>query len=457
MFGMFKRKTDPPQVPPPSPPGAIPPVIPTPAPPVAAGSPPPIIPQGPREHHHELTHGIIPEGFTGEKRSSFITLLFNKELNEFMRGSWIGLGKSFGVAAVPVENFNVTVFRNESHLCAIFEFPPALNPGEAILGLVVVGPAAAWTPQDIVKAPVRYFILERTQIPCPTIKEWTKTGFVSTGREVKPGAPVTDFMDMVFGLMFARPKAEDVARRLLILRRLVVYAEASRYGKALHALPDLSVEAKGDLHSIMGGMFSDTLRRDNLWEYVSNKEKQFFETPVQNLTQQQVTDALWRYEAIQPLKWALGITDQIGPYGKTADGDTAKSEANTPEFIRTAKLRDQKEIERAREIAELWHWRSRTRQLEEEGRPFEPGEALKKAGVHTYADVIRLTAMQATKDGEIPPSIENDFPVNGKPYRKLSAEEWSSIRSETVERHFTLNWLCGYAPANDWDRTPTNT
>jgi hypothetical protein len=31
------------------------------------------------------------------------------------------------------------------------------------------------------------------------------------------------------------------------------------------------------------------------------------------------------------------------------------------------------------------------------------------------------------------------------------------VKSVAVERHFTLNWLCGYAPGNEWDDTPTGT
>lgn len=26
-----------------------------------------------------------------------------------------------------------------------------------------------------------------------------------------------------------------------------------------------------------------------------------------------------------------------------------------------------------------------------------------------------------------------------------------------MERHFALNWLCGMAPGNRWDETPTDT
>jgi hypothetical protein len=53
--------------------------------------------------------------------------------------------------------------------------------------------------------------------------------------------------------------------------------------------------------------------------------------------------------------------------------------------------------------------------------------------------------------------IEEDFPAKGKADRGLSAQESSEVRSITFERHFALNWLCGYSPGNEWDQTPTDT
>jgi hypothetical protein len=159
------------------------------------------------------------------------------------------------------------------------------------------------------------------------------------------------------------------------------------------------------------------------------------------------------------VKWALKLASEMPPYDAPA---SEKAGLGTgPEgwagFIARSQLRAAKEIDEAREAAELWHWRSRMRQLQEENRPFEPGEGLKKAGIHTYADVIRMTAEVAAKDGTIPPCIGGDFPVCGKAYRDLRADEWSRVRSITMERHYALNWLCGYAPEKDWDRTPTHT
>ena len=57
----------------------------------------------------------------------------------------------------------------------------------------------------------------------------------------------------------------------------------------------------------------------------------------------------------------------------------------------------------------------------------------------------------------IAPCIADDFPAKGKAYRDLTAEEWSELRSITAERHYALNWLCGRAPKNKWDETPTDT
>ncbi len=45
----------------------------------------------------------------------------------------------------------------------------------------------------------------------------------------------------------------------------------------------------------------------------------------------------------------------------------------------------------------------------------------------------------------------------GKAYRDLDDDEWSTVSSIAMERHFALNWLSGYAPNNNWDETPTET
>ena len=82
---------------------------------------------------------------------------------------------------------------------------------------------------------------------------------------------------------------------------------------------------------------------------------------------------------------------------------------------------------------------------------------MKAAGFHSFDDIVRLTARKSSENGRLPACIEEDFPAKGLAYRKLSPQDWSEVRSITIERHFALNWLCGYARANEWDETPTST
>jgi hypothetical protein len=135
------------------------------------------------------------------------------------------------------------------------------------------------------------------------------------------------------------------------------------------------------------------------------------------------------------------IPDQVLPLIDTRDINA---------FARAALRRPDPEIEEARACAELWHWRSRTRQLVEEGYhqpPDEPG----------LDAIVRDVATQAARDGIVPSPIEGDFPVFGKAYRALSSDEWALARSIAMERHFALNWVSGYSPGNEWDDTPTDT
>ena len=68
-----------------------------------------------------------------------------------------------------------------------------------------------------------------------------------------------------------------------------------------------------------------------------------------------------------------------------------------------------------------------------------------------------MAAEKAASDGLFESPMGGDFSVFGRPYREISGEEWSQATSIAMERHRALNWLCGYAPANRWDETPTDT
>jgi hypothetical protein len=205
--------------------------------------------------------------------------------------------------------------------------------------------------------------------------------------------------------------------------------------------------------------FWQPVNQAGLWEAMSTGERELMGTTIVTMTSEQQLNACWRVEAAQVLMWALGLIPQLPPYDTQANDDLLKgiSRGDVAGFVSSARLRKERDIERARDDAELWHWRSRTRQVIEEGQEFPANEELQAGGFRSYEDIVRFTAAKFAQEGRMPACIDGDFPAKGKAYRQLSAEEWSEVRSITMERHFALNWLCGYSPGNQWDETPTDT
>ena len=201
------------------------------------------------------------------------------------------------------------------------------------------------------------------------------------------------------------------------------------------------------------------LRHAGLWDDLALSERDLAETTIVTMDAQQQVNATWRLEAAQVLMWALGLVPHLPPFDTQAKHDFLKRipTGDIRRFVSSACLRSEQEIDQARDDAELWHWRSRTRQLVEDGDEFPASDQLRAAGFNTYDDIVRVTARNLAEEGRIQATIGEDFPAKGKAYRELSAVEWSVVRSITMERHFALNWLCGFAPDNKWDETPTDT
>ena len=257
------------------------------------------------------------------------------------------------------------------------------------------------------------------------------------------------------------PQPAEVARRALVLRSVLDHtvaalprdllaryaagwdpAERARYAPEAQALSRRRVDA---------------LRANGLWTHAEREEQTVLETPFTDLDIPRLLATSWRAESLAVLLWALGRLDVLPPYDESVNGEvllglTARDGGDG--FVLGATLRPIEEIERARTIAELWHWRSRTRQWHEERRRF-PG--IPGFPVKCWDDVVRFTAPQAVEQGLLSHAVDDDFPAFGRAYRDLSAEEWSRARSIARERHFALNWLCGYAPGNRWSETPTAT
>ncbi len=257
-----------------------------------------------------------------------------------------------------------------------------------------------------------------------------------------------------------RPTAQEAAQRLIILRSQVAHAvlnpPPSYLAEQLQESSD--ADRKKSIHEWdeRRNSLCAALRVSGLWDVMTQSEQQFISTSAYELDQEIYYDAGWKVEAAVCLMWALGMISELPPYDSETDPKIIvkipPDHDHILQLIKQAKLRKEAEIDEARDTAELWHWRSRTRELEEQG-VIPP----KKSRFATMDEVVRFTAAKHFEEGRLPPLIEGDFPAFEKAYRDLTDKEWTNIRCVSFERHHTFNWLCGYAPKNRWDKTPTET
>lgn len=258
-----------------------------------------------------------------------------------------------------------------------------------------------------------------------------------------------------------RPDAADVAARALVLKAVVVYAFITPPREMMDAMTG----AWSELERRKFTNDADA-KRDEFWsrlgawqKHLSPWEREYSRTTMVTMSLRQQTDASWRLEAFGVLAWALGLVESLLPYDAQVPDDRLKTfpPEEPSAFVERARLRPREEIDAARDLAELWHWRARTRQLVESGRPFPDSKEFREAGLSSYDDIVRVAAAKAASEGRIPPLIDGDFPAFGSAFRSLGAAQYAEARSIAAERHFALNWLCGYAPKHEWDETPTDT
>ena len=254
------------------------------------------------------------------------------------------------------------------------------------------------------------------------------------------------------------PDAAIVMKRAIILKHTLVKGLASPEPNSLAELQRQWTEndrIQFDKESrALSRQQIDKLIESGLWNEMEQYERDFMLAGPAEITQQSLLNAIWLAESAVCLLWALGFVDEIPPYDEQSDPKLTNrlplEQVNV--LLSKATLRSSSTVSKQRDLAELWHWRSRTRQLQEAGRM--PANL---PGGRTIEEVIRLVSEKAGGNHEIPAPIGNDFPAFGKSYRDLTAEEFSVMTSIAMERHRAFNWLCGYAPNNRWSETPTDT
>lgn len=160
------------------------------------------------------------------------------------------------------------------------------------------------------------------------------------------------------------------------------------------------------------------------------------------------TLAAWRSEALGVILWALRFIEHVPTFDSRFDLHVVMSplEVLTPtiDFVWQAGLRPVEDLRRLREVAELWHWRSKAAELQRLG--IKPQDGV------NFSDIIRITAEQASQDRLLPPPINGDFPAFGRAYRDLTTEQATFVSHIAHERSAALNWLCELS--SEWESLP---
>ncbi len=244
--------------------------------------------------------------------------------------------------------------------------------------------------------------------------------------------------------------AQSAAKRTLCLAALVYRGQTEHRGPEAGDLPSADMNTKGQDFAALQVRW---MKQQGLWKTASVRERALFEKPLDSWQKQEILDTSWRTEALGVLIWALNSSTDFPPYDRMVH--ETNIEANIREltlprdartFIAGARLRDVREIRKARDVAEFWLWRARTTQLQNEH--VAPPEGM------TFEGTIAEAARVGERDGLFT-AIDNDFPALDRSYATLSETEWSRMRSIAGERLYALNWLCGYS--DDWDNVSTGT
>ena len=264
----------------------------------------------------------------------------------------------------------------------------------------------------------------------------------------------------MLSLMFARqkrkaPNTADVVNRAIILKNIFVKGMANPPADWLVEQTKIWKPEESESFFAESRRWSELqkkkLQDSGLWKQMDGSERAFIKASPLEITIRMRIDSAWLAESIVCLLWAVGFITDLPPYDQQSNPELTNMLPNERATER-ALLRPMQAIEKQRGIAETWHWRSRTRQLQESGRM----PKVLTGGI-TVEEILRLSASRAAQEGYFSVPIDGDFAALGKAYRDLTSEEFASLTSIAQERHEAFNWLCGYAPDNRWADTPTDT
>lgn len=188
----------------------------------------------------------------------------------------------------------------------------------------------------------------------------------------------------------------------------------------------------------------DWLKRIGYDKYLTTEENEIFNRSVSINKDFSIANKSVLYESIQPLLWAIGLERKISDYYKFVLKDFHATlmigrNFNFKKIIKNSNLVDKDKIEKQRDIAMLWNWRSKV-------YPRIINEDIDKVVLRTFKeDLIENTKIRLCND------IPRDFLALGKPYRLLAKDEIAQLEQIAIWRQHALEWILS---EEEWDDVP---
>jgi hypothetical protein len=230
-----------------------------------------------------------------------------------------------------------------------------------------------------------------------------------------------------------RPTAEATTWRALALVSLLFRDNLER---------ELGDEARprGVIEKL-NTLLLEWMDRESVRAHLSRRERALVETPLGGWDERAIGDVSWRIEGVGSLLWAVGMVDEIPAYDRLFELDGVMPSLNVFQesgpLIARVRLRPPDELDAHRDVAEVWHWRARTAELQ------------RRSGLQPAPQNLQAALQRAVAAGAFAAAADGDFPAFGKPYRDLTADELTTCGAISRERHHALDWLCGRSA--DWD------
>jgi len=135
---------------------------------------------GPRPHHYCFVHRLLPE-LARNYLGALCGAMLSEQPEQILKEWWDTLAKDLPEAErLPWPSISVDRGREGSHLLILFTFPPPEGSTEAYFSVVIVGPIAGASVDEINAAPRKYYVLEHGFSLDGTVRtvlaEWTSAG-----------------------------------------------------------------------------------------------------------------------------------------------------------------------------------------------------------------------------------------------------------------------------------------